>query len=117
MKRAQARTTAIEKAGGIDRSAQTLRIEWFSRTLLGREAFLPDGTLDPLVADLPYQLLASLAGTLVEAGRRGADQAAFVVHAFHCGALDSSKVAANDAGFERFVALLPGGAGLDVSSG
>jgi hypothetical protein len=47
----------------------------------------------------------------------GAEEAAFVVHAFHSEALDDAKVAANDAGYARFLAALPGGASLEPEYG
>lgn len=57
-------------------------------------------------------MLAGLAGTLIEAGRRGAEQAVFVVHAFHSEHLNKDRLAANDAGFGRFLRALPGAEGL-----
>jgi Domain of unknown function (DUF6946) len=93
-------------------SAQIPRIQRFARALFGRDAIL-DGTPDPVVSELPYQLLAGLAGTLIEAGTRDAEQAAFVVHAFHSQRLDPERVAANDAGWVRFLQALPGGDRLD----
>jgi hypothetical protein len=50
------------------------------------------------VATAIPELLAGLAGTLIEADARGAEQAAFVVRAFHSRRLDPDRVAANDAG-------------------
>jgi hypothetical protein len=115
VRRAQAKRARIEEAGEAEASMQIARIEWFCRTLLGREAFLLDGTLDPVIAELPYQLLAGFAGTLVEGERRGATQVAFVVHAFHSKDLDKATLAANDAAFARFVEALAGGRSLDTS--
>jgi hypothetical protein len=117
LRRAQATATLAREEGRSDRSAQIPRIEWFSRALLGRAVFRSDGLVDAEVGALPYQLLAGLAGTLIEAAARGAVQAVFVVHAFHSTALDPVRVAANDAGFARFVEALPGGRGLVVRYG
>ena len=90
-------------------SAQIPRIERFSRALLGREALTPGGEVDPVVGEQPYQLLASLAGTLIEAEKRGAEQAVLAVHSFHSSKLKPERIAANDAGFEVFLAALAGG--------
>lgn len=114
---AQAAATAAEAEEREDRSAQIPRIERFAQALFGRGALGDDGVPDPLMGALPYQLLAGLAGTLIEAEVRGAEQAAFVVHAFHSGDLDRKKIATNDAGFARFVAALPGSATLEPQYG
>ena len=98
-------------------SAQLPRIERLSRTLFGRPALLEDGSPAPEIGVLPYQLLAATAGTLIEASTRGAEQAVFVVHAFHSESLDRDRLAANDAGYARFLAALPGGTTLAPSYG
>lgn len=108
---------AAEAEEREDRSAQIPRIEWLARELFGRPARGGDGAPDPEIGALPYQLLAGLAGTLIEAKARGAEQAALVVHAFHSDALDPEKVATNDAGYARFVLALPGGAALEPEYG
>jgi hypothetical protein len=97
-----------ERSGKEWRSALLPRIALLSRALFGMDAFLADGEIDPAVGRVPYQLLAGAAGTLIEARARGAEQAAFVVHAFESEALDRTRVAANNDGFRRFVAALPG---------
>jgi hypothetical protein len=58
------------------------------------------------VGDLPYQLLAGLAGTPIEVELRGAKQVMFVVHAVESDALDRARVARNNAGFQLFVSAL-----------
>ena len=50
--------------------------------LLGVDATTPDGHLNPAIAQVPYQLLSALAGTLIEAEDRGAKLAVFVAHTF-----------------------------------
>jgi hypothetical protein len=96
-------------ASQVFRSAQIPRIERLARALLGREALAPNGSMEPDVGRIPFQLLAGLAGTLIEAAARGAEQAAFVVHAFHSQGLDLLRVAANDDGFKHFLAGLDPG--------
>lgn len=115
----QARNAAAKAAAEQreDASAQIPRIEMFARALLARDAFTPDGEVDDVVGELPYQLLAGLAGTLIEAQRRGADQSAFVVHAFHSDTLDKERVKANDAGFARFLTALPHGSEVTARYG
>lgn len=106
---ARAGAEKAKEANREDRSAQLPRIDRLARALFGRSAFGPDGTTDAVIGTLPYQLLAGLAGTLIEAAARGAEQAVFAVHAFHSDALHAGRVEANDAGFARFLAALPGG--------
>jgi hypothetical protein len=88
-----------------------------SRALLGRDGFLGSGDIDPVVGELPYQLLAALAGTLIEAELRGAEQAVFVVHAFEPDALDQERIATNKEGFRRFVTALPGAGSEAIETG
>jgi hypothetical protein len=110
-------TAAAEAEKRDDRSAQIPRIERFGRALFGRAVLGGDSMADPKIGALPYQLLAGLAGILIETDARGAEQAAFVVHAFHSDALDPEKLATNDAAYARFVAALPGGAALEPEYG
>ncbi len=97
---------ACERAGRAYTSQQLPRLDRFTRALFGSPAFDPAGDLDAEIAELPYQLLAGAAGTLIEARRRGAEQAMFVVHAFHSASLRPGRLAANDLGFARFTRLL-----------
>jgi len=112
----KAAATAAEEKRSFN-SAQIPRIERLARTLFGRPALLVDGSPEPEIGALPYQLLAAAAGTLIEANTRGAEQAIFVVHAFHSERLDRDRLAANDAGYARFLAALPGGTALSPSYG
>jgi hypothetical protein len=59
-------------------------------------------------------LFSGVAGTLIEAERRHAGLAVFVVHAFASPNFNAQAVADNDAGIRSFFApLLPGVAGLE----
>jgi hypothetical protein len=106
IKRAQGERDRATRERRVYASAQIPRIERFSRALFGRDA-MPGGAPDTVVGELPYQLLAGLAGTLIEAAACGADQVAFVVHAFHSQRLDPDRVAANDAGPARMTGWSP----------
>ena len=61
------------------------------------------------VADLRYQLLTAVSGTLIEARARHADLAIFLVHEFVTPATVDERHAANAADLDRFVAALGGG--------
>jgi hypothetical protein len=102
---------ACAEEGRAYKSQQLPRLDRLTRALFGRPAFDPAGDLEAVIGELPYQLLAGAAGTLIEARRRGAEQAMFVVHALHSASLDRVKLAANDRGFARFTRLLLGEGG------
>jgi hypothetical protein len=102
---------SCEKEGRPYASQQLPRLDRFTRALFGCPSFGADGDLDPDIGELPYQLLAGSVGTLIEARRRGAEQAMFVVHAFHSASLDPVRLAANDLGFARFTRLMLRGGG------
>jgi len=53
-----------------------------------------------------YQLVHAVAATILEAERRGADLAVFVVHQFVGGNVDASRIAANTLELQKFVRLL-----------
>jgi hypothetical protein len=63
---ARAGAAKAKEANREDRSAQLPRIDRLARALFGRSAFGPDGTTDAVIGTLPYQLLAGLAGTLID---------------------------------------------------
>jgi hypothetical protein len=79
-----------------------LRIDGLARAVFGRSVT----TLDPVLADLRYQLLHALAGTGIEAQNRGADQAVFVVQHFPNPRRLSAETFSDFAAFVR--ALVPG---------
>jgi hypothetical protein len=115
-------------------TGQLDRIQRLSHNVFGRPIVRNDGTVDADLGALPYQLLAGVAGTVIEADKRGADIAIFVVHAFHSDALDADAVKQNLAAFQSSVAEIasgpvvvqervlygplrvPGGAGVPASS-
>lgn len=100
-----------EKTGQLD------RIKSLSTAVFGRSAVTPDEEPDSSLAPLPYQLLAGVAGTLIEAQQREAALAVLAVHAFHSSGLDSEAEERNRRDFEAFVRALPGGAHVAVTEG
>lgn len=108
------RVEKIIDAGGA--SAQVTRARRLSRALFGRDVIRADGELDAALRRNPYQLLAGAAGTLIEAGTRGADLSVFCVHALHRSGLDARRLRANLDGFQAFVAAVAG-AGAHVAEG
>jgi hypothetical protein len=87
-------------------TGQLDRIQRLSLGVFGRPAVREDVTLDAELGALPYQLLAGVAGTVIEADDRRADTAIFVVHAFHSDALNADAVMQNLAAFQSFVAAI-----------
>jgi hypothetical protein len=57
------------------------RIYALAKGVFGPGTLIPTD-LRPDIGELRYQLLAAIAGTLIEARRRWAEQAVFVVHEF-----------------------------------
>lgn len=74
--------------------------------LLGLEAEVDPGVLNPALADLPYQLLSALAGTLIEAEERDAQVAVLAVHVFTSTATHVERVEQNRAAFKAFIEQL-----------
>ncbi len=76
-------------------------------------------TISPPVADLPYQLLPAVGGTLIEAGNCGAGQAVFLVHEFlhepnaalGLKGTEGRKVERNRQALDDLVEALPGTGG------
>jgi hypothetical protein len=71
------------------------------------------GDRTPDVSSLRYQLLHGLAGTLIEARRRGADTAVFLVQEFLSDRVDDKKVRRNEEDFQAFAAAI----GLPLDAG
>jgi hypothetical protein len=82
------------------------RLERLAPGLLGLEATASDGTLNPLLADVPYQLMSALAGTLIEAEERNAQLAVLLVHVFTSSATRDELVERNREVFADFVRRL-----------
>lgn len=100
-----------EKTGQLD------RIERLSTAVFGRSAVRPDEEPDSSLAPLLYQILAGVAGTLIEAEERNADLCILAVHAFHFSNLDPEAEERNRGEFEAFVRALPGGVHLAITEG
>jgi hypothetical protein len=93
------------------------RVARLAAGLLGVEAVSSDGGLNPALADVPYQLLSALAGTLIEADERGAGLAVFVVHVFTSRATRPDRVARNQAALVSFIRRLAHDPDLVVRDG
>jgi hypothetical protein len=76
------------------------RIRQISSALFGREP-------DDVIRRLRYQLIHSAAATLIEASDQQADCAVFLVHEFHSGNLNPTKLDQNMAGWTTFVKAFP----------
>ena len=97
----------LSKATARPVSRFPARLEWLSRSLLGLPAFEDQRTLTPsrVVSDLPYQLFAAIAGTMLEAETEDATMAIFVVHEFRTPATDDEKLDSNANALNRFLSL------------
>lgn len=84
------------------------RLRRLTSALLGLEAVSSDGTFNPEVADVPYQLVSALAGTLIEAEERSADLAVLAVHVFATSRTRIDVVAKNKKVFATFVERVAG---------
>jgi hypothetical protein len=100
-----ARKRAAKREGGHTRFPE--RLDWLTRSVLGLRAFedAQHQVLDGAVADLPYQLLPAIAGTLLEAGHRKASKAVFVVHEFRTAKTADANLDANAEALNRFLRL------------
>jgi hypothetical protein len=77
------------------------RLDCLTRSLFGFGAYEDDGkTVRAAVAGLRYQLLAAVAGTLIEARLHGASAAIFLVHQI------GTEDAANKQALDEFLSLL-----------
>ena len=93
------------------------RLNWLTYSLLGIPAFIDEGysALAGPISNLPYQLLAATAGTLLEAKLQNAAKAILVVHEFRTALTTDSKIAANAAALNRFLGVLLESNGVPVS--
>jgi hypothetical protein len=84
------------------------RLDWLTRSLLGLPAFQDEQLkfLSDAVAELPYQLLAAIGGTLLEAKLQKAVKAVFVVHEFRTSKTAVAKMNANSQVLNGFLRLL-----------
>ena len=86
------------------------RIDLLCRAIFGRP-------LDHHIGKLRYQLLTGVAGTLIEAKKRKADYAVFVVHEFLSSGVDLVKVSQNNEDFDSFFRHLSGKKDIRFYSG
>jgi hypothetical protein len=84
------------------------RLTRLAPALLGVEATMSSGKLDPTIAQVPYQLLSALAGTMIEAEDREAQLAVFVTHTFRTAKTTDKRIEANHAAFADFIARFAG---------
>jgi hypothetical protein len=84
------------------------RLNGLAVALFGRPVIRDDGSLDPRLEPLRYQLLTGVGATLAETAKRGARRAVFVVHEFRSDGLDPASLARNHDDYELFVKELTG---------
>ncbi|OGT34152.1 MAG: hypothetical protein A2W28_06600 [Gammaproteobacteria bacterium RBG_16_51_14] len=89
------------------------RIESLLRIVFGNSA-KPDH--DPW-SGIRYQLLAAIAGTVLQAEQAGSFFAVFAVHEFHTDAIDGDRALENTSAFEHLVRVLTGHHELKVEPG
>jgi hypothetical protein len=84
------------------------RLDWLTRSLLGLPAFKDDQflVLSGAVANLQYQLLSAVGGTLLEARLQGASKAVFIVHEFRTTSTVDTKMDDNAKALNGFLHLL-----------
>jgi hypothetical protein len=116
--------TLAERWAGAQKTIEVKKVtNWPERltrlvpALLGVEATTPDGVLNPGIAQVPYQLLSALAGTLIEAEDRGANLAVFVAHTFRTTRTTDERIEENKAAFADFVARIAGVDRTDIREG
>ncbi|MBS1828797.1 MAG: hypothetical protein JST93_26075 [Acidobacteria bacterium] len=90
------------------------RLNWLTCSLLGIPAFEDEEriVLSPVIAQLPYQLFAAIAGTLIEeeiraeAEARATWKAVLVVHEFRTHRTDDTKMRSNGEALDEFLRLV-----------
>ena len=84
------------------------RLDWLTRSLLGLPAFEDHQflVLSDAVANLPYQLLSAIGGTLLEAKLRRASKAVFIIHEFRTTSTADAKMDDNAKALNGFLHLL-----------
>lgn len=68
-------------------------------------------------ADIPYQLLTAISGTVLQARIDESNCAVFIVHEFHTSLTDPDKLRGNAEAFEMFVRVLTGMPDREVQEG
>lgn len=109
-----ARKRAETRKGGHTRFPE--RLDWLTRSLLGVQAFKDDQlqVLAADVANLPYQLLPAIAGTLLEGEHQKASKAVFVVHEFRTAKTVDAKLDANADVLNGFLRLFLSSNGASI---
>jgi hypothetical protein len=92
------------------RSKRLARLDLLARAILGHP-------VNATVAHLRYQLLTGIAGSLIEARRRQASAAVFIVHVFRSAAARPARVAHNAAALEDLLAALGGTRAAHTTAG
>jgi len=92
------------------------RLDWLTRSLLGLPAFKDDKLIavSTAVAELPYQLLSAIGGTLLEAEHQNACKAVLAFHEFRTTKTKDANLEANANALNRFLRLLLSANGVDV---
>jgi len=104
-------TVANELKEAFRRSANTdfpRRLDCLTQYLLGIPAFNDPQrkVLNPAIQNVPYQLLAGVAATLLEAENRGARKAIFIVHEFRTAKTNYANMQRNAEALNSFLRLL-----------
>jgi len=100
------------------------RIGQLCRAIFGQSSD-PADVVHPIANPLRYQLIAALAGLVIEAKARDCEQGVFIVHEFlsipdperGLEGTNPKKVKRNSVAFERFVQSLPGAPQTAVTAG
>ena len=102
----KARKSAAMREEGKTRFPQ--RLDWLTGSLLGIRAFEDEQrkVLADTVADLPYQLLTAVAGTLLEAEDKKASKAVLVIHEFRTKKTADANLDANTEALNQFLRVL-----------
>ncbi|MFZ0393271.1 MAG: hypothetical protein WAL73_05435 [Terracidiphilus sp.] len=81
------------------------RLAWLTACLLGIPAFVDtrQQVLNPQIANLPYQLLTAVAGTLLEADRQRVDAAVLLIHEFRTHLTSDENLAQNARCLDEFL--------------
>jgi hypothetical protein len=107
---------ANQKRGQGENTNLDRRMDWLSHCLLGVTLLASDDQnasrcqqeqeIRTKVLDLPFQLFAGVAGTLLEAKKARSEIAIFVVHQFRTPHTNDNEIKADARALHRFVSLL-----------
>lgn len=88
------------------------RLHWLTCGLLDTPAFTAPNRLNPAIADISYQLLTAIGGTVVEAARGNAHAAIFLVHEFRTALTRDEKMDRNGDALDGFLRAFQAAQGL-----